>query len=144
MSGARIEKTAVEADLYMADGLQVTGLVYVEPGMSRLSAMQTLLVGDQRLIPFRGESGELVFIGRKAISALRFEYDGDVPSGLEASIRMKTTLAGRHELEGVLHLPDTGGRISDMLNAADAWMLLVADDRAVWVASDLVTKWEAP
>lgn len=144
MTDERVEKTAVEADLYLTDGSQVSGLVYVEPGMSLLASMQELLIGDQRLIPFRGSSGELVFLGRRAISALRFEFDGSVPTGLAESIRMKATLAGRHELEGVLHLPEVEGRISDKLNAAEAWMLLVADDRAVWIASDLITKWEAP
>ena len=144
MSEARIEKTPVEADLYLTDGSQLTGMVYVAPGMSLLASMQDLLIGDQRLIPFRGSSGELVFLGRRAIAALRFGFDGSVPTGLAESIRMRTTLAGRHELEGVLHLPETEGRISDKLNAAEAWMLLVADDRAVWIASDLITKWEAP
>lgn len=139
-----VEKASVQGDLYLTDGSHIEGLVYVQPAMSLLASMKSLLVDERRLIPFRGSSGELVFLGRSAVSALRFEFDGAVPPGLESSIHMRTTLTGGHELEGVLHLPDTGGRISDMLDAADAWMLLVADSRAVWLASDLIIKWEAP
>jgi len=139
-----VQKASVQADLYLTDGSHIEGLVYVQPEMSLLSSMRMLLIDDRRLIPFRGSSGELVFLGRGAVSALRFEFDGDIPGGLGSSIHMRTTLTGGHELEGVLHLPDTGGRISDMLDAADAWMLLVADNLAVWLASDLIIKWEAP
>lgn len=138
-----VEKTSVAADLYLTDGSYLTGQVYVEHGMSLLGSMKSLLVSDRRLVPFRGESGELIFVGRNAISTLRFEFDGTIPDGLEASILMRMTVAGGHQLEGVLHLPDSG-RISDMLDAAGEWMLVVADNRAMWMASDMVIKWEAP
>ncbi len=144
MADDYVEKASVQADLYLTDGSHIEGQVYVEPGLSLLASMKALLVDDRRLIPFRGSSGELVFLGRAAVSALRFEFDGGIPAGLESSIHMQTTLTGGHLIEGVLHLPDTGGRISDMLDAADAWMLLVADNLAVWLASDLIIKWEAP
>ncbi len=145
MAEHHIDKQTIEADLFLTDGTAISGIVYIETASPLLDATQDLLGTERRLIPCRGESGELILIGRRAISALRFEFAGTGPAPTPMTVLPSvTTVAGGHRFEGVLHIPSEDGRISDLLNDADRWMLLVAGDRGVWIDADKVIKHEAP
>ncbi|MDH3309020.1 MAG: hypothetical protein OEO77_16080 [Acidimicrobiia bacterium] len=143
-----LEKDPVAAEVFLADGTAFTGAIYVahESDLGSVHPMWHLLAGQERLIPCRGEAGELVLLGRQAVVAVRISDDRyRVPEDLDVGLPMRLTMSGGHRFDGVLHMPAAvGSRISDLLNYADAWLVQVSDDRHVWLASDQLVKVEAP
>ena len=143
-----VSKEEVDAELFLDDGTAFAGIVYVRPAaeLGNVHPMLDLLGGRERLIPCRGESGELVLIGRSSVSAVRVA-DGSfrLPDRGGVNLPMKLTMAGGHRFDGVLQLPESAGsRISDLLNYADPWLLQIGESRHVWLASNKLIKAEAP
>lgn len=143
-----VSKSAVEAELFLDDGTAFTGTVYVRsPGeLGKVHPMLDLLGGRERLIPCRGESGELVLIGRSSVSAVRVADESfELPDRLGVNLPMTLTMAGGHRFDGTLQLPESAGtRISDLLNYADPWLVQIGEGRHVWIASDKLVRAEAP
>lgn len=145
---SHVEKTEVGAELFLNDGTAMIGSVFVRSvtDTGGVDPILDLLEGADRMIPCRGESGELVFVGRSSIAAIR---TAGSPPEYEASelVPMRITVDGGHRFEGVLSLPMGGpARISDLLNSAGPWLLCSDSeaDRVVWVASDRMIRSEAP
>lgn len=145
---SHVEKTEVRAELFLNDGTAMVGSVFVRSvaDTGGVDPILDLLEGADRMVPCRGESGELVFIGRSSIAAIRVV--GSVPD-YEASelVPMRVTVDGGHRFEGVLSLPAGGpARISDLLNSVGPWLLCSSSegDRVVWIASDRMVRSEAP
>lgn len=143
-----VSKTEIEAELFLDDGTAFAGVVYVRSAeeLGNVHPMLDLLGGRERLIPCRGESGELVLIGRSSVSAVRVA-DGSFPLPDRGGVNlpMKLTMAGGHRFDGTLQLPESAGsRISDLLNYADPWLVHIGESRHVWVATDKLVRAEAP
>ena len=142
-----MQKEAVAAELFLSDGSAFVGSVYLRLAdeLEGIHPVEDLLTGPDRLIPCRGESGELVLVGRSAVAALRLVHTGLVPNQLTEDLPMRVTVAGGHRFEGVLMVrKGAHDRISDILNHAGAWLLQIAGDREVWIASDRLIRTEAP
>ncbi|MDH3193439.1 MAG: hypothetical protein OEM40_03875 [Acidimicrobiia bacterium] len=143
-----IAKTEVDAELFLDDGTAFAGMVYVRSPeeLGNVHPMLDLLGGRERLIPCRGESGELVLIGRSSVSAVRVADESfDLPDRGGVNLPMKLTMAGGHRFDGTLQLPEAAGtRISDLLNYADPWLVQIGESRHVWVATDKLVRAEAP
>ena len=142
-----MRKEAVAAELFLSDGSAFVGSVYLRfaDELDGMHPVEDLLAGTDRLIPCRGESGELVLVGRSAIAAVRLMHHGEIPSGLTQNLPMRVTVDGGHRFEGDLMVPDgTENRISDLLNQAGAWLIQIAGDREVWIAADRLIRTEAP
>lgn len=143
-----VSKTEVEAELFLDDGTAFFGIVYVRSPeeLGKVHPMLDLLGGRERLIPCRGESGELVLIGRSSVSAVRVADETfDLPERRGVNLPMKLTMAGGHRFDGTLQIPEaTGTRISDLLNYADPWLVQIGESRHVWLATDKLLRAEAP
>ena len=145
---SHISKREIAAELFLNDGTAMVGSVFVRDlsDTGGVDPVLDLLEGADRMIPCRGESGELVFVGRSSFAAIRTA--GQTPA-YDASelVPMRITVDGGHRFEGVLSLPVGGpARISDLLNSAGPWLLCSASDsdKIVWVASDRMIRSEAP
>lgn len=142
-----MQKEPVAAELFLSDGSALVGSVYLRLAeeLDGVHPVEDLLAGLDRLIPCRGEAGELVLVGRSAIAAIRLAHHGDVPANLTEDLPMRVTVAGGHRFEGILVVPKgTDDRISDLLNQAGAWLLQLAGNREVWIAADRLIHTEAP
>ncbi len=142
-----MQKEAVAAELFLSDGSAFVGNVYLRLAdeLEGIHPVEDLLTGSERLIPCRGESGELVLVGRSAIAAVRLVHSGAVPPELTKDLPMRLTVAGGHRFEGVLMVRKGGhDRISDILNHAGAWLMQIAGEREVWIAADRLVRTEAP
>ena len=143
-----INKDEIQAEIFLDDGTAFAGVVYVRPAeeLGNVHPMLDLLGARQRLIPCRGESGELVLLGRSSVSAMRVDDDSvALPEPPGVDLPMRVTMAGGHRFDGTLRLPETAGsRISDLLNYADPWIVQIASGRHVWIATDKLIRAEAP
>lgn len=143
-----VSKTEVEAELFLDDGSVFAGVVYVRPTeeLGKVHPMVDLLGGRERIIPCRGDSGELVLIGRASVSAVRVADETfGLPDSGGVKLSMRLTMAGGHRFEGTLQLPESAGtRISDLLNYADPWLVQIGESHHVWVATDKLVRAEAP
>lgn len=142
-----VNKEPVPAELFLSDGTAFVGSVYLrlERELEGVHPVEDLLSGTDRLIPCRGEAGELVLVGRAAIAAVRLAHHGKVPANLTEDLPMRVTVAGGHRFEGILVVPrGTEDRISDLLNQAGAWLLQLDGNREVWIAADRLIRTEAP
>ncbi len=146
MTVPHVEKEPLAAEVFLADGSVFLGSIYLTAAPTTGHPMRQLLEGDSRLIPCRGESGELVLLGRRSVVAVRVDAEAlVVPADLDVGLPMKVTTVGGHRFAGVLHMPSVvGSRISDLLNYADAWLVQVDDHRQVWLSSDQLLRVEAP
>lgn len=131
----------------MSDGTSFEGTIYLRPARSLtpdVSPIEDYLVGQETLIPCRGEAGQLVLVGRNELVAVKLMEPGARPPGLELAIPMTVTLAGGHRFGGTLRLSERHGfRMSDSLNQAGDWILMEIGIAHMWIGKSHIVRAEA-
>lgn len=134
----RVETCAVAAELLLIDGRRLPGRLFVAPASPGREGAQTpveRLAEPGRVVPFQGDDGRLLLVGRAGVAAIRVAPTHAEDADLLVRVPARVSLLGGHELAGEL-VGDagTGTRASDLLNAAGEWIRLEDGDAVSWLA----------
>ncbi len=148
MNGLRVEKKAVDAVLYLTDGTQLAGSLYVAATSPLHPGPQTvpeLLADGGPVLPLSTGDRGFLLVGRAAVAAVAVADAGGGPDALWVRVPARLRVAGGHRFEGDLAGErGAGTRLSDLVGTPDPWLRLEQPGRVVWAAKAHLVFLEAP
>lgn len=144
MSDFKVDKVEVPARLHAADGSVIDGTLYLSPFSPGKLGPQTvaeLMEEPGRVLPFRRGDGTFLLVGKASIAAVTLPVAEERPPGFWSAVPAAVVLSGPHSFEGAVLLEEGAGkRLSDALNAPQAWIPLERGQQLVWLSKEhLVT-----
>ena len=140
MSRLRVEKQAVPATFYLADGSSLEGHFFLAPFSPARRGPQTvedLMVEPGWVLPFSAADGSFLLLGKHRVAAVAVPLRDHRPSGFWTPVPVRIRLSGPHEIEGGLLVEEgLGDRLSDFLKSSEAWLALETRDSLFWVSKD--------
>jgi hypothetical protein len=140
MNRYRVAKEALSVRLLLVDGTPLAGTLFLAAQSPFHSGPQTvaeLMCEGGRTLPFHDPDGRFLLVGKAGVAAVLAPPQAPEEDELLERIPVAVRLAGGHRLEGrYLAEKGAGERLSDALNADEAWFRLECADTLAWVAKD--------
>jgi len=134
----RIAKTELEASFYLTNSTVLRGTVFVAEYAGRHSGRQTLgdlMVDTVAMVPLVDRRGHFVLVGVENIVAAEVDHRAAALPQLVVNVPVHIDAAGGHRFDGALLLDQgAGDRLSDVLNAAAAWLPMETPSGVAWIS----------
>jgi len=129
MSEYQVEKLRAEVTIYLVDGQERSGVLFLSPLSSTHSGPQTLielLHEVEPFVPFLRNDQEFFLLNKKQISHVKYQpIESDLPAiGEPANVTI--TFVNGKQLSGttILQTPEGKGRMQDFLNGKPGYFSL--------------------
>jgi hypothetical protein len=129
----QVEKLKAAVTLYLVDGQERTGVMFLSPCSMHQSGAQTLaevLREPDPFVPFVSDESGFLLINKAQISHLRYEpVATDMPT-FGTPIEVTVTFTNSRQLSGVvlLEVPEGKARLQDFMNSNSAYFSLDCGD----------------
>ncbi|PLX79795.1 MAG: hypothetical protein C0615_01925 [Desulfuromonas sp.] len=128
-----MEKRPTEVTIYLADGTEREGTLFLSPFSSTRSGSQTLaemLHEPEPFVPFIRNDKSFQLLNKKQISHLRYRPVDDAPEKIGNPIEVTITFINGKTLSGttILETPEGKGRLIDFLNNNPGYFSLNCGD----------------
>lgn len=129
MSEYQVEKQKAEVTIFLADGQEREGVLFLSPFSSMHSGPQTLvefLMEGEPFVPFLRSDNSFRLLNKKHISHVRYKPEEDDQPKLGTEVNVTITFINGKELTGtaVLETPEGRGRLLDFLNGKPGYFSL--------------------
>ncbi len=129
MSEFQVEKQKAEVTIYLVDGQERQGVLFLSPFSSVRSGPQTLvefLHEPETFVPFVHSDNTFMLLNKKQISHLRYQPGEDEPDSIGEPIEVDITFINGKSLSGttVLETPEGKGRLVDYMNSSPGYFSL--------------------
>lgn len=129
MSEYQVEKQKAEVTIYLADGQEREGVLFLSPFSSRHSGPQSLvefLHEEEQFVPFLHSDGAFLLLNKKQISHVRYQPTEDDQPKIGDTVAVCITFINGKQLSGTttLETPEGKGRMQDYLNGEPGYFSL--------------------
>ncbi|MFK5925820.1 MAG: hypothetical protein QM483_04225 [Desulfuromusa sp.] len=146
MDDQRISVETRKIKLTLSNGKHLSGETFLQLHGERLIGLQTvgeILNGDDIFLPFRHEDNvELVNL-EQVVSvevAAEEEFDPLLALGEEHQIQVEAVVGEALDVRIFVNLPGGRNRVKDFLNQQKRFLLLLQDDRILYLARDKILR----
>jgi sRNA-binding regulator protein Hfq len=140
LSSLVVDKIKKKVTFLMADGVQMTGHIFLSPHSEKGVGRETTydaLTGDTRFIPFESTGGDFCFVNQTCIVWLAHLPDEDEAEAIRP-IEQRSVIV--HLIDGkrlrgdiVMAMPEERSRISDWLNEVEHFLTLRDEKKEVLI-----------
>jgi len=129
MSEYQVEKQRAEVTIYLVDGQERAGVLFLSPLSSTHSGPQTLielLHEEDPFVPFLRHDHEFFLLNKKQISHVRYQPVASDTPVLGEPAKVTITFVNGKQLSGttLLQTPEGKGRMQDFLNGKPGYFSL--------------------
>jgi len=129
----QIEKLKAAVTLYLVDGQERVGVMFLSPFSMHQSGAQTLtelLREDDPFVPFVADNAGFLLINKAQISHLRYEPIASDTPAFGTPIEVTVTFTNSRQLSGtvLLEVPEGKARLQDFMNSNTAYFSLDCGD----------------
>ena len=129
MSEFQVEKKQAEVTIFLVDGQERNGVLFLSPFSSIRSGSQTLielLHEPEPFVPFLRSDKAFMLLNKKQISHVKYQPDEDDPTPIGEPINVDITFINGKILSGktVLETPEGKGRLLDYMNSSPGYFSL--------------------
>ena len=129
MSEFQVEKKQAEVTIFLVDGQERAGVLFLSPFSPTHSGSQTLielLHEPEPFVPFLRADKAFMLLNKKQISHLKYLPDEDTPATIGEPIEVNITFVNGKQLSGstVLETPEGKGRLLDYMNSGPGYFSL--------------------
>ena len=133
MSEYQVEKIKAEVTIYLVDGQEREGVLFLSPFSSTRSGSQTLvefLHEQETFVPFLHSDNAFMLLNKKQISHVRYQPGEEDLPGIGDPISVEMTFINGKQLSGqtVLETPEGKGRLVDYMNSSPGYFSLDCGD----------------
>ncbi|PLY01006.1 MAG: hypothetical protein C0623_06340 [Desulfuromonas sp.] len=143
MSEYQVEKQRAEVTIYLTDGEERQGVLFLSPFSSLHSGPQTLvefLHEEEPFVPFIRSDDSFRLLNKRHISHVRYQpQESDQPK-IGTEVKVSITFINGKELAGtaVLETPEGKGRLLDFLNGKPGYFSLDCGDGEFYLVNPRV------
>lgn len=134
----QVEKLKTPIALYLVDGQEREGVMFLSPFSMHSSGAQTigeLLREPERFVPFVSDEAGFLLVNKAQISHLRYQpAETDMPV-IGTPLEVTVTFTNSRQLTGtvVIELPEGKARLQDFINGTTAYFTLDCGDETYLV-----------
>lgn len=129
MSEYQVEKKLAEVTIYLVDGQERSGVLFLSPFSSTRSGSQTLielLQEPEPFVPFLRSDKAFMLLNKKQISHFKYLPAEDEPVRIGEPTEVEITFVNGKALSGktILEMPEGKGRLLDYMNSSPGYFSL--------------------
>ncbi len=126
MSEFQVEKQKAEVTIFLVDGQEREGVLFLSTFSSVRSGPQTLsefLQEPETFVPFLRSDKAFMLLNKKQISHVRYQPGEDDPESIGEPVEVDVTFINGKALSGttVLETPEGKGRLVDFMNSSPGY-----------------------
>ncbi len=146
MDDQRISVATRNIKLTLSNGMQLSGETFLQLHGEHLTGLQRvgeILNGDDNFLPFRhGDTVELVNLDQvvSVEVAAEEEFDPLLALGEEHQINVEPVVGATIDVRIFVNLPGGRNRVKDFLNQQKRFLLLLQDDRILYLAQNKILR----